>query len=98
MGSRPGRGRVSDAAGRVTRNMGVACPAHISVHPYLSLWPRLISSWIMALSHPLFLSTLYPSHHQVIGPSDDGKVFDSEDAQLVLDKGTPRYERVGMDV
>lgn len=28
---------------------------------------------------------------QVVGPSDDGKEFDGEDAQLVLDQGTPRY-------
>ena len=27
---------------------------------------------------------------QVCGPVDDGKGFDGEDAQLVLDKGTPR--------
>lgn len=27
---------------------------------------------------------------QLIGPSHDGKEFDQEDAQLVLDKGTPR--------
>ncbi|MCX7592368.1 MAG: ureidoglycolate lyase [Fischerella sp.] len=28
---------------------------------------------------------------QVIFPSQDGKNFDAEDAQLVLDKGTPRF-------
>ena len=28
---------------------------------------------------------------QVVGTSEDGKVFDGEDAQLVLDKGTPRF-------
>ncbi|MDM9382435.1 ureidoglycolate lyase [Chlorogloeopsis sp. ULAP01] len=28
---------------------------------------------------------------QVIFPSQDGKVFDAEDANLVLDKGTPRF-------
>ncbi|GAX74466.1 hypothetical protein CEUSTIGMA_g1915.t1 [Chlamydomonas eustigma] len=28
---------------------------------------------------------------QVIGPTADGKEFDAEDAQLVLDKGTPRF-------
>lgn len=28
---------------------------------------------------------------QVIFPSQDGKVFDAEDAALVLDKGTPRF-------
>lgn len=28
---------------------------------------------------------------QVIGPSDDGKVFDHQDAQLMLDRGTPRF-------
>eukprot|EP00775_Hariotina_reticulata_P002494 gene2494-2797_t len=28
---------------------------------------------------------------QVIGPTEDGKVFDSQDAQLVLDRGTPRF-------
>ncbi|NWF59172.1 MAG: ureidoglycolate lyase [Fischerella sp.] len=28
---------------------------------------------------------------QVIFPSQDGKTFDAEDAQLVLDKGTPRF-------
>ncbi|WP_026087360.1 ureidoglycolate lyase [Chlorogloeopsis fritschii PCC 9212] len=28
---------------------------------------------------------------QVIFPSQDGKVFDAEDAYLVLDKGTPRF-------
>eukprot|EP00879_Flechtneria_rotunda_P011510 GHRR01012023.1.p1 GENE.GHRR01012023.1~~GHRR01012023.1.p1 ORF type:complete len:203 (+),score=23.42 GHRR01012023.1:190-798(+) len=28
---------------------------------------------------------------QVVGPTDDGKVFDHEDAQLTLDKGTPRF-------
>jgi hypothetical protein len=27
---------------------------------------------------------------QLIGPTHDGKEFDQEDAQLVLDKGTPR--------
>lgn len=29
---------------------------------------------------------------QVVGPSDDGKEYDAEDAQLVLDEGTPRWE------
>merc|ERR1712072_1192927 len=28
---------------------------------------------------------------QVIAPQDDGKHFDSSDAQLVLDQGTPRF-------
>ncbi|GBG00477.1 ureidoglycolate hydrolase [Raphidocelis subcapitata] len=28
---------------------------------------------------------------QLIGATEDGKVFDSEDAQLVLDRGTPRF-------
>lgn len=28
---------------------------------------------------------------QVIFPSQDGKSFDAEDAQLILDKGTPRF-------
>ncbi|MEW5310910.1 MAG: hypothetical protein WDW38_002664 [Sanguina aurantia] len=28
---------------------------------------------------------------QVVGFSDDGKVYDKNDAQLVLDKGTPRF-------
>jgi hypothetical protein len=27
---------------------------------------------------------------QVVSPQDDGKLFDHTDAQLVLDKGTPR--------
>jgi ureidoglycolate hydrolase len=27
---------------------------------------------------------------QLIGPTHDGKEFDQEDAQLVLNKGTPR--------
>ncbi len=29
---------------------------------------------------------------QVVGPSDDGKEYDAEDAQLELDQGTPRCE------
>ena len=28
---------------------------------------------------------------QVVGSSEDGKLFDGEDAQLVLNKGTPRF-------
>lgn len=28
---------------------------------------------------------------QVVSAHDDGKQFDNEDAQLQLDKGTPRY-------
>ncbi|MGF1514128.1 MAG: ureidoglycolate lyase [Elainellaceae cyanobacterium] len=28
---------------------------------------------------------------QVISPSDDGKLYDATDAQLVLDQGTPRF-------
>ncbi|PNW80118.1 hypothetical protein CHLRE_08g378650v5 [Chlamydomonas reinhardtii] len=28
---------------------------------------------------------------QIVTTSDDGKMFDKEDAQLVLDKGTPRF-------
>lgn len=33
---------------------------------------------------------------QVIEPTDDGKMFDEEDAQLKLDAGVPRWEqRVG---
>lgn len=27
---------------------------------------------------------------QLVGPTHDGKEFDEEDAQLVLNKGTPR--------
>ena len=29
--------------------------------------------------------------HQLSGAVDDGKQYDEQDAQLVLDKGTPRY-------
>lgn len=28
---------------------------------------------------------------QLIGATDDGKAFDGEDAQLALDRGTPRF-------
>ena len=28
---------------------------------------------------------------QLSGPVDDGKQYDDQDAQLVLDRGTPRY-------
>lgn len=29
--------------------------------------------------------------HQLSGAVDDGKQYDEQDAQLILDKGTPRY-------
>jgi len=34
---------------------------------------------------------------QVIAPQDDGKHFDSSDAQLVLDQGTPRFYIMRLD-
>ncbi|MBD2098671.1 ureidoglycolate lyase [Trichocoleus sp. FACHB-591] len=33
----------------------------------------------------------FQPYGQVIAASTDGKLFDSEDAQLVLDRGTPRF-------
>ncbi|CAD7705295.1 unnamed protein product [Ostreobium quekettii] len=39
---------------------------------------------------PLTPETFRP-FGQVIGATEDGKQFDSTDAQLVLDKGTPRF-------
>ncbi|AKG22038.1 ureidoglycolate lyase [Calothrix sp. 336/3] len=33
----------------------------------------------------------FQAYGQVIFPSQDGKAFDSEDAQLILDQGTPRF-------
>ena len=41
--------------------------------------------------HTLTNSTRF-TPMKVVGASEDGKLFDSEDAQLVLDKGVPRCE------
>merc|ERR1711907_454547 len=39
----------------------------------------------------------FASFGQVISPQDDGKHFDSTDAQLVLDQGTPRFYIMRLD-
>ena len=46
---------------------------------------------VKQLSAQIITSENFQPYGQVIFPSKDGKLFDSEDAQLVLDKGVPRF-------
>ncbi len=46
---------------------------------------------IRRLSPQPLTSTTFQPYGQVIQASEDGKGFDQEDAQLVLDRGTPRF-------
>ncbi|MCJ8283517.1 MAG: ureidoglycolate lyase [Rivularia sp. ALOHA_DT_140] len=46
---------------------------------------------VKQLSAQNITSENFQPYGQVIFPSKDGKLFDTEDAQLVLDKGTPRF-------
>lgn len=48
-------------------------------------------STIVDLQAQLVTSEAFEPFGQLIGPTDDGKPFDATDAQLVLDKGTPRF-------
>ncbi len=43
------------------------------------------------LSAPLITPAAFQPYGQVIYPSDDGKYYGAEDAQLVLDRGIPRF-------
>jgi hypothetical protein len=46
---------------------------------------------VVELQARLITPEAFEPFGQLIGPTHDGKEFDQEDAQLVLDKGTPRY-------
>ncbi|MDY6901562.1 MAG: ureidoglycolate lyase [Cyanobacteriota bacterium] len=46
---------------------------------------------VKQLSAQTITSENFQPYGQVIFPSKDGKLFDSEDAQLVLDNGIPRF-------
>ena len=43
------------------------------------------------LSAPLITPAAFQPYGQVIYPSHDGKLYGADDAQLVLDQGTPRF-------
>ncbi len=49
------------------------------------------SKTIQELQAQLITPENFRAYGQVIFPSQDGKSFDGEDAQLMLDKGTPRF-------
>jgi ureidoglycolate hydrolase len=46
---------------------------------------------VQQLQAQLITAENFQPYGQVISASTDGKSFDAEDAQLVLDKGTPRF-------
>eukprot|EP00878_Enallax_costatus_P024862 GHUV01026555.1.p1 GENE.GHUV01026555.1~~GHUV01026555.1.p1 ORF type:complete len:156 (+),score=20.55 GHUV01026555.1:110-577(+) len=46
---------------------------------------------VVGLQSELATPEAFEPFGQLIGPTDDGKQFDATDAQLVLDKGTPRF-------
>uniref|UniRef100_A0A383WDS5 Ureidoglycolate hydrolase n=1 Tax=Tetradesmus obliquus TaxID=3088 RepID=A0A383WDS5_TETOB len=46
---------------------------------------------VVELQAQLISPEAFEPFGQLIGPTHDGKEFDQEDAQLVLDKGTPRF-------
>lgn len=50
-----------------------------------------ISKTVQQLQAESITAENFQPYGQVIFPSQDGKAFDAEDAQLVLDKGTPRF-------
>jgi ureidoglycolate hydrolase len=49
------------------------------------------SKIVQQLRAELVTTENFRPYGQVIFPSDDGKAFDTEDAQLSLDKGIPRF-------
>jgi ureidoglycolate hydrolase len=49
------------------------------------------SKTIQQIKAALITPETFSPYGQVISASKDGKIFDSEDAQLVLDKGIPRF-------
>jgi ureidoglycolate hydrolase len=49
------------------------------------------SNTVQQLQAQLITPENFQPYGQVISASTDGKAFDAEDAQLVLDKGTPRF-------
>jgi ureidoglycolate hydrolase len=49
------------------------------------------SKTIEQIKAELITPQAFSPYGQVISASKDGKIFDSEDAQLVLDKGIPRF-------